>query len=41
MSFAGEADVKKHITYMKPSKSAQPNSKYQISMVELKLQQSL
>lgn len=36
---AGEADVKEHITYMKPSKSAQPNSKYQISMVELKLQQ--
>ncbi len=34
----GEAGIKDHISYMKPSSSAQKNSKYKISLVEMKLQ---
>jgi len=35
---AGEAGIKDHIAYMKPSKSRPKNSPYNLSMVELKLQ---
>ena len=35
---AGEAGIKENIAYMKPSTSAQKNSQYRISTVELKLQ---
>jgi len=34
----GEAGIKDHISYMKPSSSVQKNSKYKISLVEMKLQ---
>ena len=34
----GEAGIKDHITYMKPSTSVQKNSPYKISQVEMKLQ---
>ncbi len=34
----GEAGIKDHITYMKPSTSVRKNSPYKISKVELKLQ---
>jgi len=34
----GEAGIKDHITYMKPSTSVQKNSPYKISKVEMKLQ---
>ena len=36
---AGEAGVKDNIAYMKPSKSRPKNSPYNLSMVELKLQE--
>lgn len=35
---AGQAAVKNHITYMKPSTTVQKNSPYKISQVEMKLQ---
>lgn len=35
---AGEAGIKGNISYMKPSTSNQPNSKYKKSVVEMKLQ---
>ena len=35
---AGEAGIKDHIAYMKPSTSAQKNSQHKMSMVEMKLQ---
>ncbi len=35
---AGNAGVKDHISYMKPSKSNLKNSEYKISMVEMKFQ---
>ncbi len=38
-ALAGEAGVKDNIAYMKPSKSRPKNSPYNLSMVELKLQE--
>jgi len=35
---AGEAGVKDHISYMKPSRKAEKNSRYKISRVEMKLE---
>jgi len=35
---AGEAGIKGNISYMKPSTSNQPNSRYKKSVVEMKLQ---
>lgn len=35
---AGEADIKNHIAYMKPSKSEEKDSPYTVSKVELKLE---
>lgn len=35
---AGEAGIKANISYMKPSTSNQPNSRYKKSVVEMKLQ---
>jgi general secretion pathway protein M len=35
---AGEAGIKDRISYMKPSKTAQKNSEYKISRVEMKLE---
>lgn len=35
---AGKAEIKDHISYMKPSTTIQKNSHYNISMVEMKLQ---
>ena len=35
---AGETGIKEHISYMKPSKTPQKNSQYQISLVEMKIQ---
>lgn len=37
-TLAGETGIKDQITYMKPSTSAQKNSPYKISLVEMKLQ---
>lgn len=35
---AGETGIKDHITYMKPSTSTQKDSRYKISLVEMKFQ---
>ncbi|MBN1932897.1 MAG: hypothetical protein JW786_14940 [Desulfobacterales bacterium] len=35
---AGKTGIKEHISYMKPSKTPQKNSPYQVSSVEMKLQ---
>ncbi len=37
-SLAGDAEIKEHITYMKPSTSSPKGSPYRISQVEMKLQ---
>jgi general secretion pathway protein M len=37
-SLAGDAEIKEHITYMKPSTSTPKDSPYKISLVEMKLQ---
>ncbi|MFY9943530.1 MAG: type II secretion system protein GspM [Desulfobacterales bacterium] len=35
---AGESGIKANITYMKPSSTDQPDSRYKLSLVEMKLQ---